>query len=103
MFRSTRLTVFTRRPRTVQRVARRPSPGLHVELLEDRNLLSLFGFLIVVLVASSVPVSAGCGRPESATLFKSDCSRFPLGVFSSDWAVVRSISLITEFRLVCST
>ena len=65
--------------------------------------LKLFGRLIVVLVASSVPVIAGCGRPESATSLSSDCSRFAFGVFSSDCAVVRSISLITEFKFVCST
>ena len=28
--------------------------------------MNVFGFFIVVLVASSVPVNAGCGRPEVA-------------------------------------
>ena len=66
-------------------------------------LVKVFGRLIVVLVASSVPVNAGCGRPEIAESLKSDCSRVAFGLFERVCAVVRSISFMTEFTSVCST
>src|SRR5438445_2838375 len=37
-------------------------------------LVKVFGRLIIVLVASWSPVSAGCGRPETAVSLSKDCS-----------------------------
>src|SRR6059058_4679247 len=45
-----------------------------------------------VLVASSVPLRAGCGRPETAESFNNDCSWVAFGFFESVCAVLRSIS-----------
>ena len=71
--------------------------------LSPGRLLNVLGRLIVVLVASSVPVIAGCGRPESGKELSADCVLCASVVLPSDCAVVRSMSLITEFKLVCST
>src|SRR5947199_1165814 len=74
------------------------------ELAAGILLVQVFGLLIVVLVASSVPLNAGCGRPETAALLSNDCSRVPLGLFGSVCAVERSISVRTEFTSGgCST
>src|SRR4030095_12530766 len=56
-------------------------------------LVKVFGFLIEVLVASSVPLRAGCGRPDTAESFSNDCSCVAFGLLESACAVLRSISL----------
>src|ERR1700693_4518326 len=66
-------------------------------------LVQVFGRLIIVLVASWSPVSAGCGRPETAVSLSNDCSCVAFGLWERVWAVVRSISLSTEFTFGCST
>ena len=58
--------------------------------------MKVLGFLIVVLVASSVPVNAGCGRPEVAESFSRFCSRVAFGLFDSVCAELCSISVMTE-------
>ncbi len=67
--------------------------------LSSGNLLKTFGFLIDVLVASSVPVSAGWGRPETSELFNKVCSRVAFGLLERICAVLRSISLMIELAL----
>src|SRR5438874_2350757 len=72
--------------------------------LSPGNLLvNVFGRLIAVLVASAVPLRAGCGRPDVELLFSKDCSCNAFGSFSSVCAVERSISLSTELTSGCST
>src|SRR6266478_3695706 len=59
-------------------------------------LVKVFGRLMIVLVASSVPLSAGWGRPEAELSFKTDCSRVAFGFVERVCAALRSISFITE-------
>ena len=58
--------------------------------------VKVFGFLIVVLVANSVPVNAGCGRPEVAESVMRFCSRVAFGLLERVCALVASISFMTE-------
>src|SRR5436309_15032630 len=55
-------------------------------------LVNVFGRLMFVLVASSIPLSAGCGRPETAELFNNDCAWVAMGFLESVCAVLRAIS-----------
>src|ERR1041385_9529966 len=78
-------------------------PLLGPALSPGSLLVKVLGRLIAVLVASSVPLRAGCGRPETELLLSNDCSCTAFGSFSSDCAVERSISLSTELTSGCST
>ena len=60
-------------------------------------LVKVFGRLIAVLVANSVPLRAGCGRPDTELLFSNDCSCTALGSLERVCAVDCSISFRTEF------
>src|SRR3954462_3916589 len=85
------------------REARSLNPGARPRsgpALSPGILLIKFGRLMVVLVASSVPVNAGCGRPETALSFSRDCSRVAFGLLERTCAVLRSISFMIELALV---
>src|SRR5439155_19410187 len=66
-------------------------------------LVKVFGRLMIVLVASSVPLGAGCGRPETELSFRSDCSWVASGFVERVCAVLRSVSFITEATSAWST
>src|SRR5256885_14211987 len=66
-------------------------------------LVNVFGRLMLVLVASSVPLRAGWGRPETADSFNNDCSWVAFGFFESVCAVLRSISFSIDVAGAGST
>src|SRR5216117_1710426 len=78
-------------------------PLLGPALSPGNLLVKGFGRLIAVLVASSVPLRAGCGRPEVELLLSRDCSCSAVGSFERVCAVERSISLSTDLTSGCST
>src|SRR6266705_2359277 len=67
-------------------------PLLGPALSPGNLLVKVFGRLIAVLVASSVPLRAGCGRPDVELLLSKDCSCSALGSFERLCAVERSMS-----------
>src|SRR6266566_9975607 len=78
-------------------------PLLGPALSPGNLLVNVFGRLIAVLVASSVPLRAGCGRPDVELLLSKDCSCNEFESFARLCAVERSISLSTELTSGCST